>query len=179
MTTEQDRTVQIRRATVTDSSEITTVLAQSARAAFQGIVDQAYLDELDSPIRHTRWTETLAATAWPRTGTLVAVEDDGIVGLLNFAAGSDLDLDPNVAVEVTTMYVLPEHWRLGVGRALMATAIHDFGVAGYRHATLWVMAANLRARAFYEANRWRADARTRSDDTWGLSLRYSRDLAEP
>src|SRR5260370_158483 len=83
---------------------------------------------------------------------LIAADNDVMVGLLNFAPTSDLDLDPNVAVEVTTMYVLPEHWRVGVGRALMGTAIHDFRVAGYQHATLWVMAANLRARAFYEAN---------------------------
>jgi ribosomal protein S18 acetylase RimI-like enzyme len=76
------------------------------------------------------------------------------------------------------MYVLPEHWRLGIGRALMAAAFHEFRVAAYDSATLWVMAANLRARAFYEANRWRADTRTRSDDIWRLSLRYSRHLAE-
>jgi hypothetical protein len=103
--TREHRTVQVRRVTVADAPELASVLAHSAQAAYRGIVSQAYLDELDSSIRRTRWTKTIEATTWPRTGTLAAVDNDEIVGLLNFAPSSDLDLDPNTAVEVTTMYV--------------------------------------------------------------------------
>ena len=59
--------------------------------------------------------------------------------------------------ELYAIYVLPEAWGAGVGRALMATALEHMRADGFPEATLWVLADNPRARGFYERSGWTLD----------------------
>jgi hypothetical protein len=55
----------------------------------------------------------------------------------------------------------------------------DLRQAGYVDAVLWVLAANRRARRFYEREGWRPDGAELTDDTRGFpitELRYRREL---
>jgi L-amino acid N-acyltransferase YncA len=71
---------------------------------------------------------------------------------------------------VYLVYVLPTHWRCGVGKALMVAAMEELRDLGVREAVLWVRRDNRRARHFYETVGWRADGRTRTDDYGGVEL---------
>ena len=55
--------------------------------------------------------------------------------------------------ELYALYVDPEHWSTGAGRALMTRAEARL-VTEYAEATLWVLEDNPRARRFYERAGW-------------------------
>lgn len=89
--------------------------------------------------------------------TYVAELDGGFAGYCYVAAPSlEADLGPDVA-ELVAMYVDPEHWREGVGNALMDTAFERLAGLPYEEAVLWTFKENARAIAFYERHGWRAD----------------------
>jgi ribosomal protein S18 acetylase RimI-like enzyme len=52
----------------------------------------------------------------------------------------------------------------------MARAVADLRSHGYTSATLWVLAANRRARAFYEHLGWQSDGNTRTETIGGINL---------
>ena len=52
--------------------------------------------------------------------------------------------------EIYAIYVAPERWGTGVGRALMTAARDALAAAGNAEIRLWVLAENARARRFYE-----------------------------
>ena len=91
-------------------------------------------------------------------GQLVVAEVDGRIA--GFAAV--------VAGELDGLFVEPELWGQGIGRALADAAVHDARQRGY---TLWVI-ANPAARAFYERCGFavEGEAQTR----FGQALRMSR-----
>jgi len=81
--------------------------------------------------------------------------------------------------EVYAIYVLPDCWGQGIGRALLAHAERDLIEHGYDEAVLWVLADNQRARAFYERAGWHADGGTKRDTFGGREVeevRYRRAL---
>ena len=56
--------------------------------------------------------------------------------------------------ELRRLHVVPTHWARGIGSALYSTALQALRNAGYSEAGLWVLAANSRARSFYERRGW-------------------------
>ena len=109
----------------------------------------------------------MAATAWPSTGVFVAEDDGGdIVGFTHIAPSRDDDAPPGTA-EVTSIYVRPDAWGSGAGRALLEAACASLRSGGFGSATLWVLDSNERARRFYEAMGWRADGRGKVDRRGG------------
>jgi len=63
--------------------------------------------------------------------------------------------------------VEPGSWRRGIGRLLLEAALARLRDGGWRQATLWVFAANDRARAFYERFGFAADGAELVDDAGG------------
>ena len=80
------------------------------------------------------------------------------------------------------LYVRPEHWGKGCGKALMDWGLGQLSAMGMSEAILWVLEDNVRARTFYEASGWRAEGET-SVETFGAarlaSLRYRRAALVP
>ncbi|MEA2366174.1 MAG: hypothetical protein QOI32_1686, partial [Thermoleophilaceae bacterium] len=77
-----------------------------------------------------------------------------------------------------TIFVAPERWRGGVGRALLAAALDHLRGRAYSEVTLWSFADNGRANAFYEAAGFRRDGSERTEDAWAHipEVRYRRSL---
>jgi GNAT superfamily N-acetyltransferase len=141
--------------------------------AYRGLVDQAYLDGLDPAERMPRWREGLAEYVWPDRGTLVAEVDGVVVGFANLSTGEEAELH--------AIYVRPEAWGTGAGRALMAEAVRRLAEEGCREVVLWVLATNDRARRFYEKAGWRTDGGEAAHDVGGVAhtiVRYRRDLVQ-
>ena len=77
------------------------------------------------------------------------------------------------------IYLMPEAWSRGLGRALLNTAVGELGRNGFETGTLWVFRDNARARRFYERAGWALDGKAKSIEIGGVSLaeiRYRIDL---
>ncbi len=65
-------------------------------------------------------------------------------------------MGPDTA-ELVAMYVDPDHWREGLGYALMEAVLERLAGLPYEEAVLWTFKENGRAIAFYERFGWRPD----------------------
>ena len=81
--------------------------------------------------------------------------------------------------EVYALYVTPAWWSTGAGRSLMGAALAALEADGYQRAVLWVLAANNRARRFYERAGFTTDGESNILAGLGgvLEVRYARPLA--
>jgi GNAT superfamily N-acetyltransferase len=144
------RIAEIRKATIQDASAIAFVHVRSWQVAYRGQMADEFLDGLDVETRANLWRE-LAQD--PDKIILVAEDEEGdIVGFSALSPSRDADANPNTA-EVTAIYVHPEQWKKGVGRALLSASLDQVRKRGFDHVTLWVLEGNQRARSFYE-NVW-------------------------
>ncbi|MCU7725429.1 GNAT family N-acetyltransferase [Actinoplanes sp. KI2] len=120
------------------------------------------------------WTERWK---WEReTHRLTVAEDfDRIIGF-SYVGPSETE----GAAELYAIHVDPAVVGTGVGRLLMVNALTQLAEIGEERAVLWVLAANERARRFYDRGGWSPDGETRVAPISGESvpqLRYSRPLA--
>jgi GNAT superfamily N-acetyltransferase len=102
----------------------------------------------------------------------VAVDGERVVGFSSLGparAGEDPSLG-----ELFTIYVLPDWWGAGVGRALMASTVHHLRAEGFAHAILWVLEDNPRTRRFYEQSGWHADGAVKDEEWLGTTIREVR-----
>src|SRR5256885_1982816 len=141
------------------------------------MVPQHFLDALSIADRRRRWDAIFAATHWPDTGIFVLVDRGEVIGFAHICPSRDNE--ENVG-EVTSIYILREHWSRGGGQALMRAALASMRAANFSEATLWVLDGNTHARSFYVANGWTADGADKVDEIGGAEIRevrYRRALA--
>jgi GNAT superfamily N-acetyltransferase len=127
----------------------------------------AYLDRLSQVELAADWRANLlkhAASGHKRL--LVAVEDQKVIGFVRVGPESEAS---EVGL-IYLLYVLPEYWGRGVGKALMSAAMDELRDLGMRDAALWVLRDNQRARRFYAGLGWRPDGRTSTQDYGGVQL---------
>jgi ribosomal protein S18 acetylase RimI-like enzyme len=73
-----------------------------------------------------------------------------LVGFCSVAMPSrDEEADERTA-EIGALYVDPDHWHEGMGRAMLTAALSELGEKGWRDVILWVLPENRAAFAFYE-----------------------------
>ncbi len=82
-----------------------------------------------------------------RSNVFVATEAGEVVGVV--AAGTF-----EGAGQLSRLYVTPERWGHGIGRALHDRCLADLELSGHGRATLWVLELNVRARSWYEGFGW-------------------------
>lgn len=139
--------VTVRSAIRDDAHAIACVQVGSWQVAYRGLLPDAILDGLSVEQRRTIWHQLLANT--DGIFTLVAERNAELVGFCCIATpGRDEDATEDTC-EVTAIYVAPSAWRAGTGRALLTRALDEVRQDGWCEVTLWVLAANAGARAFY------------------------------
>ena len=141
----------IRPAQPQDATGITRVQVPSWRAAYVGIVPEAYLQNMQTTDWQQRriehWTRTI--TAGEIFGAVAENEQGEITG---FAMGGS-SRDPGLKDydgELYAIYILPTMQRQGLGRALFQAFVRDLVERGYFGMLIWALRDNARARAFYE-----------------------------
>lgn len=87
---------------------------------------------------------------------LVAEAQSELAGVVSVAVPAR-GLDEPATGEIAVLYVRPDRWRRGIGRALLDAAAAELRDAGCDEAILWVFEANAAGRAFYEALGFRPD----------------------
>ena len=173
----QSTDIRLHRATEADAEGIAAVHVRSWQAAYRELLPQAYLDGLRIPDRAASWRRELAALAEDRR-PWVALLEEQVRGFVVAGPSRDDDCGPETA-EVYALYVDPDCWGVGVGRALMEHQVSFLRRRGYHAATLWVLADNRRAIDFYVAGRWYRDGAAKPITIGGVTLeevRYRLDL---
>lgn len=171
----------VRRAAPADAEAIAAVHVRGWQVGYRGLLPDAVLDALSVGERTAGWRRRLTSPSSTGATTSVAVVGGRVVGFSSVGASRDADPASGTG-ELWALYVDPDHWRSGAGRALDTTAVADLAGTGATRATLWVLSTNARARAFYERCGWEADGSTRVDRRPGpppvdlVETRYARAL---
>lgn len=168
------RHMAIRDATPADAPVIEHIKVAGWRAAYTGIVPQAYLDAMapdDTAIANRR--DQMARSSI----RFLIAEDDraGVTGFVTFGP----DRDGHSAGEVYAVYVAPTTWSRGHGHALLGGAGARLAEAGYPAAGLWVLADNAHARRFYERFGMRPTGEHKAFEVHGTAIpevRYEMEL---
>jgi len=105
-----------------------------------------------------------------RPPSFVAEVEGEVVGFVGVGASRDDDAEG----ELFTIYVLPDHWGAGIGRALLEAGEEELRRLGHEQVVLWVLDDNPRARRFYEIAGWAADGKAQDVEMFGFHLREVR-----
>lgn len=166
--------MEIRLATAEDADAIARVQERGWQAAYRHVFPVEQLDR-GGFIYPSRWRERLLRP--PRGWTTFVAERDGsVVGFASVGPSRDeLGLG-----ELFAIYVDPDAWSTGTGRALLSQGEEQL-CGQYTVATLWVLEDNPRARSFYERAGWAPDGARKAEDRWGVrapEVRYRKRLSQ-
>lgn len=142
--------MKVRHATANDVPGIAEIHVRSWQAAYRGILPDSLLDSLSVPEREKSWN-ALLKDGGDRWLTLVAERPGGVLaGFCSVATPSRDEGAGEATAEIGALYVDPEHWREGHGRAMLKAAFRELGEQGWRDVILWVLPENEPALAFYK-----------------------------
>ena len=169
--------VSLREAEVADAEAVESVHYTSREAVYAGRTADWPPPGPDRAGRIARWREWLGD---PAVSAVIAEVDGEIVGFCTIRPAVEDDSDPETA-EMPTLYIRPDSWHRGIGRALCEAGLQRARDRGFRRLILWVLDMNGRARAFYETFGFEADGATKVDELTTerlVALRYRIDLAD-
>jgi ribosomal protein S18 acetylase RimI-like enzyme len=146
--------MKIRLATTDDADPLAAVHIRTWQVAYRGLIPDETLDSLDVEDRAGRWRAYLAED---HTDTFVALHDGSIIGFCSIEPSRDEAEARSGVGELTSLYVDPDHWRVGAGRALCDAAIAQAQDRQFQTLILWVLEANRGARNFYESMGFQLD----------------------
>jgi GNAT superfamily N-acetyltransferase len=163
--------VQLRPANAADAAGIARVQERGWQRAYRHVFPPSRLDA-GGFINVERWRTRLERPP-PGWATFVAVESS-VVGFASVGPSRD----GHGGGEVYAIYVDPDAWGTGSGRALLERAEKRLA-RDYDEAVLWVLEDNPRARRFYEIAGWTPDG-GRKEDVWfdvtAKEVRYRKRL---
>ena len=129
------------------------------------------------PVDSSRWRAWLAAGFEHGQACIVAEDAEGVVGWATFGPARDPD---DRYGELHGLYVDPDRWGRGAGRALLERAEMELART-WDEAVLWTLDDNARTRRFYEANGWRFDGITGVLERFGVKaaiVHYAKRLSK-
>jgi GNAT superfamily N-acetyltransferase len=151
--------VVLREATAGDAEAIGRISVESWRVGYAGLMAESVLDSMDAGGRAAAWLEYGNK---PEFNTIVAELDGEVVAFagLRLSAGKG---DGKDVGNMPTFYLLPCHWRKGIGGLLWRRVLEVACERGFRTLTVWVLESNQRARSFYESVGLLLDGATKVD----------------
>jgi ribosomal protein S18 acetylase RimI-like enzyme len=172
--------VEVRAADPRDAESVARIHIETWQRAYAHVFPEAGLDRLAAGLdgRIQFWRETIESDEDVRV--LVACQGVRIIGFASGGPSRDEGADLSCEGELYAIYVLPESWGTGAGRALNTRLLAVLRADGFEEAVLWVLDDNPRARRFYELAGWRLDGGVKDDtflDTPVREVRYRIALA--
>ena len=156
-----DESVVVRRADMTDLSNVETVARATWPVAYAGIIpDEVQRRLLDSWYSPESLSRALGA---PRSSFFIAESTGAVIGFAQFVRRSAQ------SVELTRIYVMPERQRSGVGMRLLGAGLAEFAGEGLKYLTVQVERDNRNGRRFYERAGF-AEPRELTQDVEGYVL---------
>jgi ribosomal protein S18 acetylase RimI-like enzyme len=154
--TKQHTSVIIRTAQVADAQAIARVRVAAWRAAYRGLMPDAYLERADLEVAETQQLRDRLGAIADRARVSVAESNERIVGYCAYGCDTN-DERECLKGAIYDLYVHPQLWYHGIGQRLLAYATEYFKIQGCSEATLFVYEENIRARRFYERAGWSSD----------------------
>jgi len=164
--------VVIRPGSAADAPQVAEVQRDSWFAAYRDLIAHEIIDRVTAPDDGARVRQTFQTRPWQQmivaaapgpgpAGGAAAPPGARIVGYASFGPETDVLGAPwphpvsaagreGRVAELYALYVRPDWWSTGTGRALMERVLAATAAAGYARITLWVLQGNSRARRFYE-----------------------------
>jgi len=139
-------TIAIARPERGEAAELAALHIACWREAYRDIVPEEQLARADLEKRSAVWERAIAD---PERIVLATYETGAPVGFMLAGAPTET-LFEGIDGHVSALYVAASHYRLGLGRRLMAGAAAQWLARGGKSLALGVLAANHRARSFYE-----------------------------
>lgn len=136
----------VREATEKASKIIASIGVASWQAAYRDIISDEYLNSLSVEGREKHIINSIAN---PTNRFAIAELDEEPVGMICFYPLSN-DAHAKREWEIKALYVLPQYWNKGIGRALIQYAFQYMVANKGEICNLWVLADNQNARKFYE-----------------------------
>ncbi len=142
----------IRPATQDDIPAIATLHIEGWKAAYGGLVDQAYLESLSVEQRIRDWQNWMSAGE----SEVFLAEEEGrpagfvVIGRTKTPPPGSSPIRPSHSGEIYALYLHPDFWRKGIGTALIKHAACELKARKHSSICLWVLDGNARAKAFYE-----------------------------
>lgn len=128
-----------------DAADLARIHVRAWRETYAGLLPDSFLRRMSVPLHARRWRARLLRLD---EITLAAEGQDGLVA---YASGQAVYEGHRAGeAEITTLYVLRDAQRLGLGRLLLTGAARALAGQGARSLVVWVLRDNLRARGFYE-----------------------------
>lgn len=169
--TKQHASVIIRTAQVADAQAIACVRVAAWRAAYRGLMPDAYLERADLESAEAEQLRSRLGAIGALTRIAVAEADERIAGYCAYGCEAN-DGRACFNGAIYDLYVHPQLWHHGVGHRLLASATEYFKIQGCSQATLLVYEENIRARRFYERAGWSSDG----EREWYKHFDFSRPV---
>lgn len=151
----------VREAKVEDAEPLGRMHVQAWRETYVGLIEQSVIDGLDPVARAQGWRQWLQQPGSPMR-LLVGLDPAGeIVGMV--CVGPNRDPDTPVDAEVWAINVLARVKGTGLADALLQEAV------GAAPASMWVLAENARAHAFYARHGFTPDGADTYDKRLGAT----------
>jgi GNAT superfamily N-acetyltransferase len=141
--------MRVRPARPGDAAALARIYVAAWRDAYAGILPDAMLVGM-SDVRHAAaWQHELAARD-RHSETLVAEDDDGVVGLVTVGPARRVSRAQLEGGEIYRLYVAPERQGEGAGKMLLMASFDWLIARDVDAVIVWVLAENP-SRFFYEA----------------------------
>lgn len=163
----------VRDAEPRDARAIAYVQTCTWQIAYAHIFPGDRLTAISDERRAEWWRQTISDRA-SRTHTLVVDDAADVAGFASLGPAREDGPDRQDLSELYAIYVRPDAWGRGVGRALLAEAMSRMHSDGFRAAILWVFEDNPRTRRFYELAGWRVDGGSKDEEWLGTLVREIR-----
>ncbi len=168
--------VQVRRATPSDAQAIAEIHVASWQVAYRGLFPDEALDRLSVAERQAQWTQGLAnshSTIW------VSEEGRRVTGFVLACPSRDADAPASQFAEIAALYIHPNFWGTGCGRALCEAVFDHLRQTSVQAVIVWALTGNIPARHFYEHIGFAPDDGRRDITLYGTTLpeiRYRQTL---
>nr|WP_321462616.1 GNAT family N-acetyltransferase [uncultured Cohaesibacter sp.] len=145
------QSVILKTATPQDAMAIAELKVICWRDAYQGLMPESKLAELDAADEEPHWSNWLADRSCGLIARLLWLDGKligyGLAGPMRLGdrPGKEIEADG----ELYALYIHPDHQRCGLGRKLLSSLLEALIAEGYRQLGAWMIGGNLPAEKFY------------------------------
>ena len=138
----------VREPVLDDAQRLAQVQSASWSAGYADILPADVIAKMNGQ-RIRQWSDFLAAAPGEKK-SLICELDGKIAALSLWGPSRDEEDDKQTVSELYSLYVHPDFWRRGCGRALCGAVVERARQGGARRLIIWTLRDNLPAQRFYE-----------------------------
>lgn len=146
-----------RAASANDLAAIIRIFLACWQESYAGLLPESTRTTMSQARAMALWTSAIDSGQ----AVDVAVHGSTVVGVIRYVAR------PDAVGIVESLYVDPASQGSGAGRVLLTHAVDQLTRLGMTSARLWVFAANIPARKFYERMGWVPTGASRTQEGFG------------